>query len=115
MKKIKCDQCKKVATCVEVEGQNQQRYSCDGCCGHESGVCRPLANENPRWTACRMAIRKEPTAFEFLLWNEAKLNEFSCAVKVPRGSLDFSRLVAHCGPYDRWLEARATELAAEKC
>jgi hypothetical protein len=112
---IKCDHCGKAATCVEVEGREQQRYSCDKCCGHGSGGCRLLANENPCWTACRTAIRKEPCAFEFLLWNEAMLNEFSRAVKVPRGSLDFARLVGHGDQYDQWLKARATELAADKC
>ena len=115
MNEIKCDHCGESATCVEIEGQEQQRYSCDDCCGHGSGGCRLLANENPRWAACRMAIRKEPSAFEFLLWNEARLNEFSRAVKVPRGSVAFAQFIGHGGQYDEWLKTRATELAAGKC
>jgi hypothetical protein len=67
--------------------------------------------ENPRWTACRVALGHEPTTVDFFEWMRTALAEFCREAGIQR-----NRLLADAKPGDvtAWLERRAEAQAAAR-
>ena len=64
---------------------------------------RTKTDENPRWTACRHYLGREPSAFEFLIWNGARVGEW---VRLKGGRTNDDRrwfIGMYGSEYDKWL------------
>lgn len=63
---------------------------------------------NPRWVACVNDIGREPAAWEFIIWNSARLNEW--AKLFGKHQLGGTYLVTESdhNEYNQWLAATYT-------
>lgn len=78
------------------------------------------ADENPRWTCCRAALGRTPTAYEFLRWNSLRWVDFGreappeirarigrgCVVGGPKWRDQLALIDGVHAAYDAWLRAQ---------
>lgn len=72
--------------------------------------------ENPRWTACRAAMGREPRAWEFIIWINARWIEYARHLGVPTSGSAAQSVYRSIGydegqrAFDLWLSPRSGQL-----